>query len=230
MFKSMFALFRGSAHDAGQAVVDHNAMTILRQQIRDCVEAVTAAKKAVAIVIAQNEQEKRQHAKLVERIADLETRVVAAMEEGKEELAHEGAETIAIHEAESEDSEEAQKRFTTEITRLKRVVQQSEARLREVKRGERMANATDKTQRLRQSTPSVGLSALQDAESTLSRLRERQTEMDAAADAYEEMAEETNPDSIAQKLSDAGCGAPITSTADQVLERLKAKSSKKSKK
>lgn len=230
MFKSMFALIRGTSHEAAQGVVDRNAMIILRQQIRDSAEAVTSAKKAVAIATAQNEQEKRQHQKLVARIGDLEDRTIAALENGESELAKEAAEAIAILEAERDASEQAQKSFSVEIERLKRVVLQSEARLRDLKRGHRIADATDKTQRLRQSAPNSGLSALQDAECTLTRLRERQMEMDAAANALDDMADENNPDAIAQKLSEAGCGSPITSTADQVLARLQNKTGNKPKK
>ena len=229
MFKSMFALIRGTSHEAAQGVVDRNAMVILRQQIRDSADAVSSAKKAVAIAIAQNEQERRQHSKLVARIEDLETRTISALETGEDALAQEAAEAIAILEAERDTSTQAQKRFTAEIERLKKVVLQAEARLRDLKRGQRIADATDKTQRLRQSVPNSGLSALQDAESTLTRLRERQMEMDAATHALDEMADESNPEAIAQRLSEAGCGAPITSTADQVLARLQKKSSKKSK-
>ena len=229
MFKSMFALIRGTSHEAAQGVFDRNAMVILRQQIRDSADAVSSAKKAVAIAIAQNEQERRQHSKLVARIEDLETRTISALETGEDALAQEAAEAIAILEAERDASTQAQERFTTEIERLKKVVLQAEARLRDLKRGQRIADATDKTQRLRQSAPNSGLSALQDAESTLTRLRERQMEMDAATHALDEMADESNPEAIAQRLSEAGCGAPITSTADQVLARLQKKSGKKSK-
>ena len=229
MFKSMFALIRGTSHEAAQGVVDRNAMVILRQQIRDSADAVSSAKKAVAIAIAQNEQERRQRSKLVARIEDLETRTISALETGEDALAQEAAEAIAILEAERDASTQAQKRFTAEIERLKKVVLQAEARLRDLKRGQRIADATDKTQRLRQSAPNSGLSALQDAESTLTRLRERQMEMDAATHALDEMADESNPEAIAQRLSEAGCGAPITSTADQVLARLQKKSGKKSK-
>ena len=64
-------------------------LTILRQQIRDCADAISAAQKAVAVAIAQNEQEVEQHAKLVTRIDDLEGRVVAALEQEKQSLARE---------------------------------------------------------------------------------------------------------------------------------------------
>ena len=77
MLKQLFALVRGRAHEAAEEVVDRNALIILRQQIRDCADAIAAARRAVAIAIAQNEQEVAQYKKLVARIDDLETRAIA---------------------------------------------------------------------------------------------------------------------------------------------------------
>ena len=55
MLKQFFALMRGHSHEAAEAMVDRNALVILRQQIRDCADAIAAARRAVAIAIAQNE-------------------------------------------------------------------------------------------------------------------------------------------------------------------------------
>ena len=52
MFKQIITLFRGRSYEAAEAVVDRNALAILRQQIRDCAEAISAARKAVAVAIA----------------------------------------------------------------------------------------------------------------------------------------------------------------------------------
>ncbi len=64
MFKQIVTLFRGAAVDAGEEFTDRHAITLLRQQIRDCANAVAASRKAVAIAIAQNEQEAIQHKRL----------------------------------------------------------------------------------------------------------------------------------------------------------------------
>ncbi|TGS65810.1 PspA/IM30 family protein [Mesorhizobium sp. M3A.F.Ca.ET.201.01.1.1] len=220
MLKQFFALVRGRSHEAAEAVVDRNALVILRQQIRDCAEAIAAARRAVAIAIAQNDQEVQQHKKLVDRIEDLEKRTVAALEQEQNELAREAAETIALLEAERTASEDAQKNFGTEIERLKRIVRASEMRLRDLQRGQRIAAAADKTQRLRETAPGSTLSALQDAEETLSRLRARQKQIDAAAAAMAEMEQTGDPAAMSEKLAAAGCGAPLRNSADAVLERL----------
>ncbi|ESZ47116.1 PspA/IM30 family protein [Mesorhizobium sp. RSR565B] len=220
MLKQFFALVRGRSYEAAEAVVDRNALIILRQQIRDCADAIAAARRAVAIAIAQNEQEVAQFKKLVLRIDDLEKRTIAAIEQGQNELAREAAETIAMLEAERDASAEAQKSFGTEIERLKRIIRVSEMRLRELQRGQRIVVAVDSTQRLRESAPGSSLSALRDAEETLLRLRTRQKQIDATAAAMAEMEQSGDPAAVSEKLAAAGCGAPLRSSADAVLERL----------
>ncbi|MBM2714486.1 PspA/IM30 family protein [Mesorhizobium caraganae] len=220
MLKQFFALVRGRSYEAAEAVVDSNALVILRQQIRDCADAIAAARRAVAIAIAQNEQEVAQFKKLVVRLDDLEKRTIAAIEQGQNELAREAAETIAMLEAERDASSEAQKSFGTEIERLKRIIRVSEMRLRELQRGQRIVAAVDSTQRLRESAPGSSLSALKDAEETLLRLRTRQKQIDATAAAMAEMEQSGDPAAVSEKLAAAGCGAPLRSSADAVLERL----------
>lgn len=220
MLKQFFALVRGRCYEAAETVVDRNALVILRQQIRDCADAIAAARRAVAIAIAQNEQEVVQFKKLVVRIDDLEKRTIAAIEQGQNELAREAAETIAMLEAERDASSEAQKSFGTEIERLKRIIRVSEMRLRELQRGQRIVAAVDSTQRLRESAPGSSLSALKDAEETLLRLRTRQKQIDATAAAMAEMEQSGDPAAVSEKLAAAGCGAPLRTSADAVLERL----------
>ena len=220
MLKQFFALVRGRSYEAAEAVVDRNALVILRQQIRDCADAIAAARRAVAIAIAQNEQEVAQFKKLVVRIDDLEKRTIAAIEQGQNELAREAAETIAMLEAERDASSEAQKSFSTEIERLKQIIRVSEMRLRDLQRGQRIVAAVDSTQRLRESAPGSTLSALKDAEETLLRLRTRQKQIDATAAAMAEMEQSGDPAAVSEKLAAAGCGAPLRTSADAVLERL----------
>lgn len=226
MLKQFFALVRGHSHEAAEAMVDRNAMVILRQQIRDCADAIAAARRAVAVAIAQNEQEVVQFRKLVARIEDLEKRTIAAIEQEQNELAREAAETIAMLEAERDASSEAQKSFGTEIERLKRIIRASEMRLRELQRGQRIVAAVDTTQRLRETAPRSSLSALKDAEETLLRLRTRQKQIDATAAAMAEMEQAGDPAALSEKLAAAGCGAPLRSSADAVLERLASRMTK----
>ncbi|MBK8455716.1 MAG: PspA/IM30 family protein [Phyllobacteriaceae bacterium] len=226
MFKQFVALIRGRANDAAETALDGGAIVILRQQIREGADAVNAAKRAIAIAIAQNDQEIRQCAVIESRLDDIETRAVAAIKQGLPALAEEAARTISMLETERDASREAQRTFDVEIKRLTGVVDAAGARLRELERGLRIASAAEKAHRLRESGPASGLSTLRDAEATLARLRSRQQQMDVAADALAAMDRDANPATLAEKLAEAGCGAPLKSRSADVLKRLTEQAAK----
>ncbi|MEM7750768.1 MAG: PspA/IM30 family protein, partial [Pseudomonadota bacterium] len=150
----------------------------------------------------------------------LEERAVAAIEQGKTDLAREAAETIAQLEAERDASKQAQDQFSAEIHRLKTNVREAENRLKDLQRGQRLADATDKAHRLRQQVPTTGLATLSEAEATLERLRQRQREIDLTAEAMRELDVNDSPSRISEKLAEAGCGKPIKSSTDDVFDRL----------
>ncbi|EBU8132017.1 hypothetical protein DLM20_24990, partial [Salmonella enterica subsp. enterica serovar Java] len=67
MFGQFVALVRGRSHEAAEAALAPHGVTILRQQIRDCAAAIAAARRAVAVAVAQNAQELEQHARMSAR-------------------------------------------------------------------------------------------------------------------------------------------------------------------
>ncbi|MBY5646552.1 PspA/IM30 family protein [Rhizobium leguminosarum] len=223
MFKLISILLRGRAHDAEQAFADRHAVPLLSQQIRDAAQSIQSARRSVAVAIAQNEQEKVQHGAIVARIADLETRASAALTKGNEGLAREAAEAIAYLEAERDASEKAQSQFTLAIDKLKGMVRASEARLQELQRGERLARATQEAQKLDVVVAGPGLATLDDAEETLARLRLRQSQNELTAASLKDMEGAIRPAGIIEKLANAGFGAPLRSSADDVLARLKSR-------
>jgi len=230
MFKQIVTLFRGASHDAAEEFTDRHALKILNQQMRDSAVAVEQARKAVAIAMAQNRQEAEQYERLVRRIADLESRAMAAIEQNKEDLAREAAETIALLEAERDVSADAQQQFSKEIARLRENVRAAEMKLRELQRGQRLATATDKAQKLRNVAPQSQLSTLREAEETLLRLRMRQRQIDLTDQAMAEMDASGDPSAVTEKLAEAGCGAALRTSADDVMERLKARTAKPTRK
>jgi phage shock protein A len=228
MIKHIFTLMRGVTNNAADEFTDRHALTILEQQMRGAAQGVTAARKAVAIAIAQSRQEQMQHEALIKRIADLEQRTVSALKQDKQGLAREAATCIALMESERDTSQEAQDIYTKELARLKLNVQKAEMKLRELRRGQRLVTATDKVQKLREQPIQSGLSTLDDAGATLDRLRQRQTRNDLTSKAVDEMLQTGNPVNIAEKLAESGCGTPLKSSADEVFARLSKKASKKS--
>lgn len=225
MLRNLFTLLRGATHTAAEEVVDRNALMLLQQQIRDSAATVSHARRAVAIAIAQNKQAAEQHEDLVARIDDLEARTLAALEQGKEDLAQEGAEVISRLEAERTESAQAQQAFQVELARLKENVRLADAKLRNLQRGQRLAQVRDKTLKLRSSVSPATLSSLSEAEATLSRLQEKQHQMDLTAEAMEELAEDGSPGQVIRKLAEAGCGDTDGVSPSDVLDRLRSRMS-----
>jgi len=220
MWKQFVALARGQRYEAAEAALDRHAHVILRQQIRDGAATLERARLAVALAMAQDREETRRAETLAARIVDLETRAIAALDAGKDGLAREAAEAIGRLDADLAASRLAGEATEREIGRLRRVVADSEARLRDLRRGQQLAEAADRVGRLRGTVPGEVVSTLRDAEATLARLRARQGEAEATERALEEMARDADPAELTQRLAEAGCGAPSPHGAEAVLQRL----------
>ena len=226
MFKTVLTIFRGSVAAAGEELEDRTALLILDQQMRDAAAAVDRSKRTLALAIASDQAEGRRLETTNSRIADLEVRASAALDDGREDLAREAAQAIANLEADRDAATTARALFASEITRLKRHVANAEARMTELDRGRRLARASEAVRSLRRSGIEAARpyeSTLPEAEATLKRLRERQLDAQAADEALIEIDAATGPLSVAEKLAEQGFGPRMKSTADDVLARLKAK-------
>src|SRR5262245_53788516 len=99
MFKTIITLMRGAAARAEEEVVDRSALLILDHQILDAATGIERSKRPLAVAIAQDEPEGKRLETTLARIADLEERATAALAGGREDLAAEAAEAIALMEA-----------------------------------------------------------------------------------------------------------------------------------
>ena len=226
MFKTVLTLFRGSVASAGEELENRSALLILDQQMRDSAATIERAKRALAIAIAQDQQEGRRLDTIKAQIADLETRTIAALDGERDDLARDAATAIAALEAERDAATTARALFATEIARLKRQVAGAESRISELDRGRRIARAAEAVRVMRRGGVEAARpyeSTLPEAESTLRRLRERQQEAQAADDALADMDAATGPLATAERLAEQGFGPRLRPNADDVLARLKAK-------
>jgi phage shock protein A len=225
MFKTVLTLFRGSVAAAGEELEARTALLILDQQMRDSATAVERAKRALALAIAQDQQEGRRLDSIKAQIADLEVRAVAALNGERNDLANEAAEAIATLEADRDAATTARTLFAAEITRLKRQVANAEKRITELDQGRRIARAAEAVRALRRGGVEAARpyeATLPEAESTLTRLRERQQELQAADDALADIDAATGPLATAERLAEQGFGPRLRPTAEDVLARLKA--------
>jgi phage shock protein A len=229
MLKTLITLVRGRTVAIAEEVADQNALLILDQQMRDATGALERAKRALAVAIAQDSQEGQRLDATRARIEDLETRAVAAIEGGRDDLANEAAEAIATLEAERDASATARALFAAEIAKLRGHVLQQQMRFSQLERGRRIARAAEAVRMARRGrveAAPIFEGTLVEAEATLIRLRERQGEADAAETAFDALDAATGPIAVAEKLSAEGFGPRLKPNAADVLARLRQRASR----
>ena len=224
MLKTVVTLFRGSQAAAVEDLKDRNALLILDQQMRDASTTLDQARRALAVALAEDGQERRRTEAVASRIVTLEERARAALAGQREDLALEAAEAIASLETDRDAGQQARCMLGSEIARLRRCVSQGEQRFAQLQRGRRLARVAEavRVSRHGRVEPAVSMrGTLGEAEATLARLRERQ---DLVIDAEEILGdlEPGDPQPSAEdRLADAGFGPPTRPTAASVLARLK---------
>src|SRR5690606_4146841 len=87
----IFTLFRGTANEAGQAVVDKNAIRILDQELRDSTSELAKSKDELTKVMAQRQLSANRGSALLAKRREYEGYVKGALGKGDEALAREVA-------------------------------------------------------------------------------------------------------------------------------------------
>lgn len=226
MFKTLVTLMRGQAFEAEQRVKDQHALALLDQQMRDAAGIVERARRALALAMAQDRQEAQRLGQIKAQIADLEQRAVAALQGGREDLAEQAAQRLAMLEADAAASTRAQQLFAAEIVKLDAQMRKQAARLADLERGRRIARAAHATRATRRGgfEPAHPCeNTIADAEATLARLREQQAETEAAQTALDALSLVQDAENVAETLAREGFGPAKEPRAAEILARLKQK-------
>ncbi|MGU3605278.1 PspA/IM30 family protein, partial [Methylobacterium brachiatum] len=101
--RTLSLLMRGAIADNAQALHDANAVTILRQQIRDAAGALATARRELAVAMAYHAAEARALDAIGARIETLSDGARRALADGREDLGSEAAVHIAALEDERSD-------------------------------------------------------------------------------------------------------------------------------
>lgn len=216
---------RGGANEAGEAIVDHQALRILDQEIRDADSELSKSKDALASIIAKRKLADKKIESVKSSLSEYEGYVMQALDKEDEALATEIAEKIAELETELSGEEGLGKAFAESETQLRRAVSQTEANLKRLKQQVDTVRATEKVQRAQSAVAarhSGAGSSMRSAVDSLERLKTKQAERAARFEAASELAESSEDMSLDKKLKDAGIVGGGASGND-VLARLKAK-------
>lgn len=227
MIKLFTTLVRGTIAEAEEAAFDQHATAILTQQLRDAATALEHAKKELACAMAHRASEIRAADMLSQQITELEDSAIEALDGNRADLAEEAAVVIAATEDERRDRSAAIARFDSEITRLQRLTEDGQRRLRELRRGLEMARAQEALNRAgangRRALAS-GTGALREAETTLARIRSAQAKAADTDAALEELERRSSSLDLDQRMAKAGFGPATMSKPGDIFARLKEKS------
>jgi phage shock protein A len=225
VFKKIMTAVRGGAREAGEAVVDANAIRILEQEIKDAENHMEKAKRDLTGVMAKQMQAERELRRTNDSITEHEGYVVKALDKGDEALALEVAEKIAALETEKHEQQEVVSSFQSHAERLKELVRKSERMIKDHERQLSMVKTTESVQKATAAITdnfAATNSKMSSAKDSLERIKKRQVDFEDRLKAAETLEEETSDKSLQDKLKAAGIGEQ-DSNAQSVLARLKSK-------
>jgi phage shock protein A len=190
-------------------------MASLERSIAAAGYAHLAARRALAVAIAEETRETARREGLAAKASDLETRAVQALRAGREDLAVEASEAIAAIATEIEASERAAQRFAAEVALARREVDAQRRRLADLDRGRRLARVGSALTGSIRGARS-GLDSFGEAEAALAQVI---SDNEGVRAVRHEMA--PTAEHLIERMSDAGFGEPTHVRASDVLARLR---------
>lgn len=222
MFRTLKTLMDGAQARADDQLRDRFAIELIDQKIREATAALKSAKLTLASLVQRERMERRQADDLAARIGDLMERAGQALAAGREDLAQEGAEAIARLEHEAGTRAATLARLERQVRQLRQSVEAANRRLIDLQQGAVAARAAKREAemqiRLGATNPE---DAFAEAEALIARVLNRDDPVETSA-ILGEIDRELDRSTAAEKLADAGFGAPMAGAAEDVMARLRA--------
>ena len=222
VLKKLMTAVRGGAREAGEAIIDANAIRILEQEIVDAKKSLDKGRVSLTELMAKEMQTKRELSAIENNIAEHEGFAKAAMEKQNEPLALEIAEKIVEYESALTDQQAILAGFTDHIATLKSQIKQAEKTIAENERQLLMVKTTESVQKATMCITdniSANTSTMTSARQSLERIKKRQQD-NADKMAAGKVLQNELSDDLNAKMKAAGIGSQDSSAA-AVLARLK---------
>lgn len=217
---------KGGLSEAGDAIVDSQALRILDQEIREAAEEVDQSRDALASMIARQKLSEEKIAQLNSAIDEHEHYAVKALEKADESLALEVAATIATLESKLANEAEACDGFTTSANKQRSAIALAEKDVQYMKNQLDTIKATENVQRAEAAVSerhSGNSNKLRTAMESLERIKEKQAMTDAKRSAALGIALDDQSSSLQRRLEEAGI--VDSNNAEDVLKRIRQKRS-----
>jgi phage shock protein A len=222
MLSKLSALFRGTAHEAGQSVVDANALKILDQEIRDADTAQGKARDDLAGLVARRRMAENEMKSFGEQIGKYESSARSALGQGKTDLAREVAGRIAELETEIGTRGPLIDGMKAAEARLRTAIASTDHKIETLRREIDIVKVNESVQRAQTSVAlqSAGAhSRIGSAADSLQRIKQRQAVQEERLRVGQEFEDKRTGADLDAKLKEAGI-LPGHASADDVLARL----------
>ena len=227
ILNKIITAIRGIFTEAGEAVVDTQAMRILDQEIRDAKNHLNDAKENLARVMAEQMGIEREVQKFQKSVNEHEGYVSQALDKGDEALALEIAEKIAIITNDLEAQQAVLTNYNGQISQLKDIIRNTERNIKSMEREISVVKTTESVNKASQAAAakfSGTNSAMRSATDSLERIKNRQQKQTDQMAAAMELNNEESGSDLTAKMKKAGIISGSASSND-ILAKLKAKRS-----
>lgn len=225
IWSKLVKALRGGFNEAGEAIVDSQALRILEQEIRDASTELQQSKDSLASIMARQKVSEEKCQQLRDKVAEHETYALKALEQGNEELAKEVAQKIAELENRLSNETASSDSYASSASELRDAIQKADDDLAQLKHEVDTVKATESVQKAQAAVSakhSGTNTKLLTAAESLEHIKEKQALKAAQMKVASELARDTSGAGLEAKLKDAGI-SPAGNNADSVLARLKSK-------
>lgn len=226
LWGKVFTAFKGKVNEAGEAITDRNAITILEQEIRESNEELRKSDIALTTIIGKRKVAQNKVKSTQKSIKEYENNARISHEKGNTELALECAKKVGELKQNLESESEYMNRYQTSETTLKQNVRTAKENMKRLEQQIDVVKANDAVQKAQEAVSSSYLgsqSKQKTASETLARIKNRQETRQAEIEAAAELSAENSGDELEQKLKEAGITSGGSSSADDELARILGK-------
>ena len=224
MLSTLRTLFRASAFEAEEAIVEANGPKILGQHLRDAEADTQRARQVLAGLLARQKAVARGLEALSSERVRREDEVRQALEAEDDALASDLADRIVFLEDEEGAARTESEDLTRRIASLRISLSQADRRIASLASELRAARASAAC-RVAKTGLAEGMqqSSLERAEAMASRVRESSQRIEDEIGAYTDLRRSTGND-LDARVDEAGLGNATSARRDAILKRLKSKS------
>lgn len=221
ILSKILTLFRGAATEAGQSIVDQNAVRILDQEIRDAQNESVRAKDELARMMAQQKLSADKLQAKQDKKAEYERHIQGLLAKGDQNLAREVATKVAQLEGEITSEQKDGANLSASVDKMRDALRTADRRIAglqqqvdQVKVNESLLRAQSAIA-ARHSGQNAKMSTALDS---LERIKTRQAEQTAQIEAADQLAASEGDGDLEARLAKAGM-LPGAVNADDVLAR-----------